>query len=63
VIDIRVVDNLYIVEGPKFRLALTREQFIAALRRAKALMRAQQRQARLPRAEEDPCPSSPCPGR
>jgi hypothetical protein len=52
VINIRVVDNLYVIQGPKILLALMREQFIAALKRAKALKRGEAMAQRLKAAAQ-----------
>ena len=45
-IDIKVKDGLYIITAPKTTLVLTREQFIAALKRGKAWLRAEAMAAR-----------------
>jgi hypothetical protein len=51
-IHIELVDGLYLVTAPKLRLALTKAQFVAALKRAKAMQRQAALAARLAQAEE-----------
>jgi hypothetical protein len=46
-IEIEVKDGLYLVRGPKFTLALTKSEFITALKRAKRYKRWESPAARL----------------
>jgi hypothetical protein len=47
VIDIKVIDGLYVVQGPKCVLVLTKQEFIVSLRRGRWWKRRQALQARL----------------
>jgi hypothetical protein len=57
-IEIHVEGDLYIVTAPKLRLALTKAQFVAALKRAKAMQRQAALATRLAQAEEARCQHS-----
>jgi hypothetical protein len=58
-IEIELKDGRYVVRGPKLFLVLTREQFIAALKRGKAYQRQQALAQRLGGADESPRQTMP----
>jgi hypothetical protein len=59
VIDLKLIDGRYILTLDKgCLLVLTKAELIQGLRRGKWFKRAQARAARMPRPQEDLCPTS-----